>query len=515
MINSMRTYWQKTSANTRLWISVVVSGLIYLAFTLPFLLSRYYAVNPPVDYTKLTHYSAFGFVAYVAGIISLFALYIIGLRSLINKDQKRKDVQFILISAGVFALILLFSYPQTAIDLFVYAIRSIGWALYGLSPFATSPDAFPASDPWLGLAGEWADAASPYGPIWEWLSLGGYYLSSGSYLGHLFALKIIGALAYLGSIWLVYKTMYLIRPDWAVVGAAFFAWNPLVLFESVQNGHNDIVMVFFLMLAIWAYVRLMQLPAGKSNLLLSAVFITAFACSILVKFITLLILPFILVGLGFKQPSWAQRILVLVGYGAGIILLSVLVMAPYWPGLDNWAVVQSGSGAGRSLFALLVLTMIPRVSNSVAFDDASMLIYAVFGGIYLWGLWQVISQGIKKPKGQATIQDATLEISLRISFYVLFWYVLLVASVFHAWYLLWFVPLAALLIPQNRPISGTLVFSLMALLIIPYYETVRVWIPYLNRNHLLGHMIGVSLLLVPVLLSLCKPIQILPNEEPT
>jgi hypothetical protein len=127
----------------------------------------------------------------------------------------------------------------------VYAIRTRGWVLYDLSPFAFSPDAFPASDPWLSLAGEWADAASPYGPVWEWLSLGAYHLSGGFYLGHLFALKILSVMAYLGSVWLVYRILLQIRPEWAVPGSAFFAWNPLVLFESVQNAHNDIVMVFF------------------------------------------------------------------------------------------------------------------------------------------------------------------------------------------------------------------------------------------------------------------------------
>ena len=93
-----------------------------------------------------------------------------------------------------------------------------------------------------------------------------------------------------------------------------------------------------------------------------------------------------------------------------------------------------------------------------------------------------------------------------------FWYVLIVATVFHAWYLLWFLPLVALLIPATRPVSVALVFSLAALLIIPYYETIRVWILYLNQNHWLGHLIGVSLLSIPVLFSLWKPIHILPVE---
>ena len=56
-----------------------------------------------------------------------------------------------------------------------------------------------------------------------------------------------------------------------------------------------------------------------------------------------------------------------------------------------------------------------------------------------------------------------------------------------------------------------LVISWMALLIIPYFETIRVSIPYLNQNHILGHAIGIPLLLVPVILTVWKPLRFLPE----
>jgi hypothetical protein len=106
-----------------------------------------------------------------------------------------------------------------------------------------------------------------------------------------------------------------------------------------------------------------------------------------------------------------------------------------------------------------------------------------------------------------------LTVPILVSFHVFFGYILLVASVFHAWYLLWFMPLAALLIPARRTSSGAVIFSLAALLMIPYYETVRVWIPALNQNHWWGHLIGVSLLLIPVVFSLWKPVVLLPEAS--
>ena len=509
----MKSYWQNTTAKTRLLVCALGSGLIYLAFSASFQLRRFYAVSPPVDYAKLTNHSPFGLVAYLFGILGLFGLYLLALRILANSRNQMPEMsklRFVLLAGVFFALILMFSYPQTAIDLLVYAIRTRGWVLYGLSPFTVSPNTFPSTDPWLSLAGEWADATSPYGPIWEWISLSAYHMGGGDYLYHLYALKIISILAYLGNAWLVYRILCRVRPKWAVLGVAFFAWNPLVLFESVQNAHNDIIMIFFFMIAVWAYVHWVEQP----KFLFGLVFIFAFALSILIKFVTILVLPIFLLGLALRQPDWSKRIIIPMLFGLAIMLISILVMAPYWPGLDNWAVLEAGKGAGRSVTALLVLSLIPIVgSTSGAFDIANGLIYLVFGGIYLWGIWRVACQGKKCFQGATNSIEMARELPIRVSFYLFFWYALFVASVFHAWYLLWFMPLAGIMVSDRRIISGAFVFSLMALLIIPYFETVRVWLPYLNQIHLLGHAIGVPLLVVPVLFSLLKPFGVLPGNR--
>ncbi len=508
----MKAYWQNMTANTRLWISALGSGLIYLAFTLPFPLTRYYAVNPPVDYAKLTHHSPLGFIAYLVGIIALFGLYLLVLRLLTKDNYSERNIRFVLLSGGIFAVILIFSYPQTAIDLFINAIRTRAWAVYDMSPFLTSPDSLPPSDQWIGLAGEWVDIASPYGPIWELLSLGAYYLAGGSFLGHLLVIKVLSVLVYMGSAWLVYLILQLIRPQWAVIGTAFFAWNPLVLFESVQNAHNDIVMVFFLLFAIWAFVRLMQGIRGKRNLIFSGIFILAFSASILVKFVTVMVFPIFVLALAFRQRTWPHRILSLAVYGFAILGLSTLIMWPYWPGIDNWAVLDVGRGAGRSVMALLILILRPNTGINPAFDITRGMIYLGLGLLYLWCLWQVWHQGRKKSQKVKTSLETQIDMPILAGFAIFFGYALFGASTFHAWYFLWCLPLAALLIPAIRSTSVAWVCSLAALLVIPYFETIRVWIPYLNQNHLLGHAIGVPLLLVPVLLALWKPFRVLPVE---
>lgn len=499
-----------------------VSGLIYMViFTLRFPLATFYTTIPPIDYTKLTNYSPGGLMIYVIGIGLLFGLYLYGVRLAAPAgDESDKPISgsIVFLGSAVLAASSIFAYPLSAIDLFIYAIRTRGWALYGLNPLATAPEQLPASDPWLNLAGEWIDAASPYGPIWELLSRGAFTLSGGGFLAHLLGLKLLAVLAYLGCVWLVYDTLQQLRPEWATAGTLAFAWSPLTLLESVQNGHNDIVMTLFLLAAVWVFVgwqlrgrrtqtmhpaAIRWLTPGLAPLLICILL----ALSILIKFVTIVTLPFFLLGLVSRQEDLIRRLASMAGYGLLMALLVALPLLLFWPGLENWAVLQAGDQAGRSLLALLILGLSDPLGLNTAFDLSRNLILGLFGLIYLYLLWRTVARLrhiSSRPQAERPGLAALLPISP--SFFVLFWYVLLAAPVFHAWYLLWFLPLAALLLPDRRPLSGAVVFSVTALLLIPYFETIRVWYPALLRNQFIGHLVGVPLLILPPALALLWPI---------
>ncbi len=519
----------RNSRSAHLAIIVGVSGLIYaLVFTIPFPLPRYYTTIPPVDYTKLTYYSPGGLVVYVAGITALFWLYFRAVRlttpgagefSPASNDHQNSPAntaeslgptptpqpaissRYVFLSSAILAAVSILAYPLTAIDLFIYAIRTRGWALYGLNPLATAPAELYAGDPWLGLAGEWIDAPSPYGPVWEWLSLAAFRLSGGNFLPHLLALKLVAVLFYLGGVWLVYRTLRQIQPRWKVAGTLAFAWSPLVLLESVQNGHNDMVMVFFLLAAVWVFEQMGRAESRRRWWLKCLLLCLFLALSILVKFVTVMVVPFFLLALAASQRSWPRRVAVMGLSGVMIGVLAAVPMLLLWPGGAEWAVLKAGSQAGRSLLALLILTFRDALGLNSAFDSGQYLIFALFSLIYLYFLGRTAVQ-----VGRSLPPGAVATLPILPSFYALFWYVLLAAPVFHAWYLLWFLPLAPLLLPNRRPFIAGAVFSITALLIIPYFETFRVWYPALLQNQLIGHLIGVPLLIGPPALALIWPL---------
>jgi hypothetical protein len=490
-----------------------LSALIYLLiFSLPYPLSQHYNTIPPVDYAKLSGYSALGFVSYLVGLALAFGLYLWALRLIMraSRDASRVAIslRFILLTGALLAAVLWLSYPLGAIDVFVYAIYTRGWALHGLNPLAVPPAQYPAGDPWLSLAAEWIAAPSPYGPVWQALSLGAYYAGGGDFLLQVYALKVLAIIAYLGSAILIYRILQQTRSDWALAGTLAFAWNPLVLIEVAQNAHNDIVMIFFMLAAVWALVQSRDrrarwyLAPQVSNLRYNGLVCLFLALSVLTKFITIVIVPFFLLALMSRGQRWPDRIARLIGFGLLIGGLVVIGTLPLWPGWDQWAVVQGADSAGRSILALLVLALRAVFNMANAFDAARTVLLGLYMMIYVYAVWRLfkIIWQSKADRDEAIIQQ-----TLASSFLALFWLLLLVMPIFHAWYLLWCFPLAVLLLPQRRYLDAAIVFSITALVVIPYFETIRVWIPELLRNPLLGHLIGVTVLCVPPIVTLLWP----------
>jgi alpha-1,6-mannosyltransferase len=455
-----------------------LSAVVYLLiFGLPFPLSQYYNTIPPVDYSKLTHYSVGGVAAYVVGLALLFGLYLWALRLVMPKNDEASPLaiggRFVIVTGAALAALLLFSYPVDAIDVFVYAIYTRGWGLYGLNPLATAPAQFPANDPWVGLAAEWASAPSPYGPVWQVLALGAYF-AGGDFLRQVYALKVLLSLAYLGSATLIYLILKQRQPRWAVAGTIAFAWNPLVLLEVAQNGHNDIVMIFFLLAAVWALLHSShpERSAAKSKDVIYLLLVCLFlALSILTKFITIVVVPFFLLALMMRGQRWPDRIARLIGSSLLIGALVVIGRLPLWPGWETWALVQGADSAGRSILALIILSVKDLIGLETAFPASRLLLWAIFAPIYLYCLWRMIAV-IRRDSSKR--REAIETQTIASSFLTLFWLLLLMMPLFHAWYIVWSFPLAVLLLPERRALIASIVFTLSALLVVPYFETVHV-----------------------------------------
>jgi len=237
----------------------VTSAVLYLAFVRLFPLTRY-ALRPRLyDLMKLLRRSKQGIILYALCILTMFWLYWQAWH-FVQRNAQDKDASsrlllvFIVGSALLFALILVWMYPINANDLFRYFFRGRIFSFYGGNPLVDPPKRF-YTDPYLYTVGEWIDHRSPYGPVWELLAAGVSWLTRGMLIPNLLALKGISVLCYGGSICLVYDILGRTLPAHKFGGTLLFAWNPLILLEWIGNGHNDVVMLFFILLGMNLWVR--------------------------------------------------------------------------------------------------------------------------------------------------------------------------------------------------------------------------------------------------------------------
>ncbi len=176
-------------------------------------------------------------------------------------------------------LLLVFSYPAFSYDIFNYMFDAKTVLVYHKIPYTVTPLQFTGVEPWLSFL-HWTHIPSVYGPFWIFFTLFPYLLGFGYFLLMLWNTKILMASFYLLAVWAIGAILERIDKENKSIGMAMFALNPLVLIESLVNGHNDIVMMAFALMAFFFFI--------KKNRVVSFFFL---ASSIATKLVTAMLFP--------------------------------------------------------------------------------------------------------------------------------------------------------------------------------------------------------------------------------
>ncbi len=126
---------------------------------------------------------------------------------------------------------------------------------YHQNPYLMKALDFP-TDPWLRFM-HWTHRSYPYGPSFLPITLIPSFLSFGKFVLGFYLFKATSTFFYLLGTWSLSK----LNRKWAV----FFATNPLIIFEGLVNGHNDLIAVG---LALAGIYLLMSKKGIRSRLLL-------------------------------------------------------------------------------------------------------------------------------------------------------------------------------------------------------------------------------------------------------
>jgi hypothetical protein len=317
----------------------------------------------------------------------------------------------------LFCLALLWMYPAMAMDLVYYHASARSYWMFGDNPLLVAPDTHP-----YPVAFSWSDRPSVYGPVWTYLTALPTLLAGDHVRAGLLAFKGLAALGYLGCVWLVYRIVSRSRPDRADLAVIVFAWNPFVVFRAVGHGHNDIVMMFFVLLALERAQRCDWLAMFP-----------ALAASVMVKYVSALLGPLLLVYAWSQTTGtpW-QRVRALAPGLAVASGLTVVAYAPFWQGPRIFDEVRAQAETMTITSTLLLLRT--RLATAMPPDEALTwarnITRLVFVALYLPLLWQCR-------------RDFTS--LLTCSFNVFFLYLVVASGWFRPWYLLWPIAIAALM----------------------------------------------------------------------
>jgi alpha-1,6-mannosyltransferase len=418
-------------------------GVYEWAFVQPYNLYSWWSV-PMQTIGKITHYDPRAGAGYTLGFLALFLFYGLACR-LAARRPRLLTWGAVIGGAIVLNLALLSLYPVDSADVFDNIIRGRITEQYGGNPLYQMPAGF-KGDPFYRYAA-WVYYPSAYGPLWESIAAGAARVAGDGVIANVLTFKMVSVLAYAATAAVIGMTLRRTAPERALYGVTLFAWNPLVLYSTAGNAHNDAVMLFFMALGLYWFAR--------GHFTLAAL---AEIGGALCKFIPALLVPLVVVA-GLRQlRGWRARIrfvVITLGLCAALVAVSY---APYWRGGDVLGLER------RTLLLTTSLSTLAQLILSVSLQPKFADLLVTRGALILLLAW--IMRQLRHIWRRC---DPNTLIRAAVS--VLLFYLLIAVPWFEAWYAIWPLALVALL-PGGIWSRGTVLLSLAASWKMPLFEFV-------------------------------------------
>jgi len=452
----------------------VLSALVYgVVLVHPAGLLQWWG-RPLVDLYGLAQQDPDMLLSLVAAFVALGIMYWLAWRM---ACAARGWAAWVAVAGGFLASggLLLFLYPYDAADIFDYILHGRILGVYGMNPFLQVGADFP-QDPFRSYAA-WVNFPTAYGPLWVLPTGALTALVGDGIVANVLAFKLLVGAYLAGSVALVGVTLRRVAPERALAGVLLLAWNPLVLYETLGHGHNDIAMAFWILVAAWALVSRRY-----------ALSILALVAGTLTKFVPVLLIPaagaIALRDLPSRHARW--RLLLAVGLG-GIALVGA-AYAPFWHGISTLGIGLRKSLYTASMPAFFFALLSDPLGEGAAAQLVGLAAAAMTG---LFALWQA---------GRAW-QERSWWSFAQASTNILAFYLLVTCLWFQQWYAVWLVGLAVLLPPGGSALFG-IALSLVVLTKPLIFEPLWLWIRPFPARLWREVRLGPAVMAVPWLLAL-------------
>lgn len=363
-----------------------------------------YSFKMPVNKAEMLNNALMFFLL----ITILFLAYMLIAKKCKNISTKKIIVLVILVSI-IFGVII----PYTSTDVYSYIANGWSSAHYGENPYYTSTgeitDKIGQSDMMFNkVANCWKYETVVYGPLWTLICTGLSAMSLGNIDVALLLFKIFNILIHILNTILIYK---ITRKKLFMI---LYGLNPFILFEALSNVHNDICIILFILLAIYFTTR-------KKNLFLA---VTCVAFATAVKYLAILILPFIVIY-SVRNKDIKKRIIYCILCGIEYLAILALFYLIYMRDFG----VLAGLFIQQSKYNRSIMYVIYEYFGQDKVEIIQTLALVIFAVFYVIVCVRLLLQ--KKIRFLQIIRKYNI-------FLLIFTFVLI--TNFNAWYIMWLFP---------------------------------------------------------------------------
>lgn len=356
-------------------------------------------------------------VQIVMVVLLLFGLLIIGTlffyREKIDWSRGLKTIIFFTIIFGVELVLIP---PLGSEDVYLYLGQGRIMSIWQENPYTVPFEQFPQDPLYDWVYPVWRSWPAVYGPVWLMfeavIALFGQTIS----VTGMVILFRLGMLAiHLLSLWIFWKIIKNKPRPYPEATFLALAWNPLILFEVINNAHNEGLIVLFMLISIYWYQK--EKYAA-----------TAYALTLagLVKYSFFALLPVWWIGVGQKWPI-RKKIIALVTS----LFIIIPTFVPWWEGAATFDGFLQHNQEVSILNAPLVMVVLSLALFALRLEESFIVssITILAPTLFLLLTLMILRRQSRQKYSYLT---ATLLILAGVFFFI--------APNAHPWYALWFLP---------------------------------------------------------------------------
>ncbi|HLG78235.1 MAG TPA: hypothetical protein VKX46_17600 [Ktedonobacteraceae bacterium] len=338
--------------------------------------------NLHLDKDLTLSFHSTNFWVFIFLIVCMFTLYgvcALLLRHLTNRRSTFFALGLIFVATATAGCICIFTPGLLSEDIYLYANYGRILAIHHANPYFVPPAAFP-QDPSYPYV-YWKQTVSVYGPIWMLVCGGLAKVAGVRPIGSVLAFRIFAYVLHLLNTLLVYAILRQAGKSTSAIamGTLLYGLNPLILFESCTDGHNDICMATFVLLGMC--FGMLAEKRGQTKFVFFVPALVAFTLAVLVK---VTILPIVVLAIVMLI---GKRVHMIIGDGnergqlrrqrlraafitlcqASIVCLIVacLFYGPFWLGHPLQAILYSFTSQPPNGHAFNSLLATLQIWNSI------------------------------------------------------------------------------------------------------------------------------------------------------